>query len=358
MGTSTNKEQKIEVHINLNMDKNGGPSQKFIASANPNNPSTVINISGLNNVATEPTETSQTNLTNQSVRNNQNSVNTQNVRNSYNNENNQNDGNNGNNENNDVAAPMPFDSYQISSNNSSTNQQFDINVGGIADGIQKENNEKVFTNTCNGENIEINLGGNIRCGEKEIETFGKPTNGGNIDINLGENGRVEENKTETYGKPTNNGNIDINMGGNKRVGEDYKTPKETPDSKPKKTMNIGYLSKNNSDNNDDSDLGMSYNILFSDIKNIDESKELINKRVEEGYFPLFIQLDEEKPLFFFIKNYETVQSALEAYKEILNINDGNKEYTLYNKKTKALVPQHVPIKDLGLNYFSYISNDK
>jgi hypothetical protein len=269
MGTSTNKEQKIEVHVNINMDKKCGQPQKYTVSANSNNPSTVINISGLNNVATEPTETSQTNLTNQSVRNNQNSVNTQNVRNSYNNENNQNDGNNGNNENNDVAAPMPFDSYQISSNNSSTNQQFDINVGGIADGIQKENNEKVFTNTCNGENIEINLGGNIRCGEKEIETFGKPTNGGNIDINLGENGRVEENKTETYGKPTNNGNIDINMGGNKRVGEDYKTPKETPDSKPKKTMNIGYLSKNNSDNNDDSDLGMSYNILLSDIKNID-----------------------------------------------------------------------------------------
>ena len=348
MGTSTNKEQKIEVHINLNMDKNGGPSQKFIASANPNNPSTVINISGLNNVATEPTETSQTNLTNQSVINNQNSVNTQNVRNSHNNENNENK------ENNDVDAAMPIASYI----NSSINQPIDINVGGTDDETLKGNNEKYFTNTCKGGNIDINYGGNIRCGEKEIETCGKPNNGGNIDINFGGNRRAEENKTETYGKPTNNGNIDINMGGNKRVGEDYKTPKETPDSKPKKTMNIGYLSKNNSDNNDDSDLGMSYNILLSDIKNIEESKELINKRVEEGYFPLFIQLDEEKPLFFFIKNYETVQSALEAYKEILNINDGNKEYTLYNKKTKALVPQDVPIKDSSLKYFSFISNNK
>ena len=348
MGTSTNKEQKIEVHVNINMDKKCGQPQKYTVSANSNNPSTVININDLKNVATESTETSQTNLTNQSVINNQNSVNTQNVRNSHNNENNENK------ENNDVDAAMPIASYI----NSSINQPIDINVGGTDDETLKGNNEKYFTNTCKGGNIDINYGGNIRCGEKEIETFGKPTNGGNIDINLGENGRVEENKTETYGKPTNNGNIDINMGGNKRVGEDYKTPKETPDSKPKKTMNIGYLSKNNSDNNDDSDLGMSYNILFSDIKNIDESKELINKRVEEGYFPLFIQLDEEKPLFFFIKNYETVQSALEAYKEILNINDGNKEYTLYNKKTKKLVPQHVPIKDLGLNYFSYISNDK
>ena len=348
MGTSTNKEQKIEVHVNINMDKNGGPPQKYIASVNSNNPSTVININDLKNVATESTETSQTNLTNQSVINNQNSVNTQNVRNSHNNENNENK------ENNDVDAAMPIASYI----NSSINQPIDINVGGTDDETLKGNNEKYFTNTCKGGNIDINYGGNIRCGEKEIETCGKPNNGGNIDINFGGNRRAEENKTETYGKPTNNGNIDINMGGNKRVGEDYKTPKETPDSKPKKTMNIGYLSKNNSDNNDDSDLGMSYNILLSDIKNIEESKELINKRVEEGYFPLFIQLDEEKPLFFFIKNYETVQSALEAYKEILNINDGNKEYTLYNKKTKALVPQDVPIKDCSLKYFSFISNNK
>ena len=348
MGTSTNKEQKIEVHVNINMDKNGGQPQKYIASVNSNNPSTVINISDLNNVATESTETSQTNLTNQSVINNQNSVNTQNVRNSHNNENNENK------ENNDVDAAMPIASYI----NSSINQPIDINVGGTDDETLKGNNEKYFTNTCKGGNIDINYGGNIRCGEKEIETFGKPTNGGNIDINLGENGRVEENKTETYGKPTNNGNIDINMRGNRRCGEHYKTPKETPYSKPKNTMHIGYLSKNNSDNNDDSDLGMSYNILLSDIKNIEESKELINKRVEEGYFPLFIQLDEKKPLFFFIKNYETVQSALEAYKEILNINDGNKEYTLYNKKTKALVPQDVPIKDSSLKYFSFISNNK
>ena len=348
MGTSTNKEQKIEVHVNINMDKKCGQPQKYTVSANSNNPSTVININDLKNVATESTETSQTNLTNQSVINNQNSVNTQNVRNSHNNENNENK------ENNDVDAAMPIASYI----NSSINQPIDINVGGTDDETLKGNNEKYFTNTCKGGNIDINYGGNIRCGEKEIETCGKPNNGGNIDINFGGNRRAEENKTETYGKPTNNGNIDINIGGNRRVGEHYKTPKETPYSKPKNTMHIGYLSKNNSDNNDDSDLGMSYNILLSDIKNIEESKELINKRVEEGYFPLFIQLDEEKPLFLFIKNYETFQSVLEAYKEILNINDGNKEYTLYNKKTKALVPQDVPIKDSSLKYFSFISNNK
>ena len=158
--------------------------------------------------------------------------------------------------------------------------------------------------------------------------------------------------------PTNNKNIDINMGGNRRVGEDYKTPKETPYSKPKNTMNIDYISKNNLDNNDDSYLGISHNILLSDIKNFEESKELINKRVEEGYFPLFIQLDNEKPLFLFIKNYEKFQSVLEAYKKILNINDGYKEYTLYNKKTKKLIPQDVPIKDLSLKYFSFITNNK
>ena len=98
--------------------------------------------------------------------------------------------------------------------------------------------------------------------------------------------------------------------------------------------------------------------VFNNISDINAKKEMINKRVEEGYFPLFFQLDKEKPLFLFIKNYETMKVALEEYKNLKGINDGNKEYTLYNKETKKVIPQNVPIKDLGLKYFIYISNNK
>ena len=107
------------------------------------------------------------------------------------------------------------------------------------------------------------------------------------------------------------------------------------------------------DNNDSNEpLGFNGNLNI-----IDKNKAFINKKVEEGYFPLFFQLDKEKPLFMFIKNYETIQNLLEEYKNLKGINGNNKEYTLYNKKTKSVIAQDVPIKDLGISFFAYISNN-
>jgi hypothetical protein len=279
MGTSTNKEQKIEVHVNINMDKNGGPPQKYIASVKPNNPSAIINISDINSETTETTEISQNNPINQSVENSQNSVNNQNVNNSQNNQ---------NNVINDVSAPLPFDSYQKSSINSSTNQQFNINKDGA--GNQPVDKEKKYTNT-------------------------------------------------------NEGNIDKNIGGG--IREKNETPNEAPNSL--NTAKIGYGLDNNDSNEP---LGFNGNLNI-----IDKNKAFINKKVEEGYFPLFFELDKEKPLFMFIKNYETIQTLLEEYKNLKGINGNNKEYTLYNKKTKSVIAQDVPIKDLGIRFFAYISNN-
>ena len=326
MGTSSNKEQKIKVNVNINI--NGGKSQKYIASVNSNNPSAIINLSGINSEINETTETSQINPTNQSVINTQNSGNIQNVRNSQNSGNYQNNGNsennlnNGNIPNNDDPAPLS----QNSSIKSSTNQPININEGGIG---------------CN----------------KPYENDNNTTRG-NININEGGNSRVEVNVTETVGKPTR-GNININEGGNKRVEQEYKTPKETPYSKPINTTKVGYLSKNDLNNNDSDDpLEFSRTVFLTDIDidKINEKKDLINKLVEEGFFPLFMQLDKEKPLFLLMKNYVTVQNVVEEYKNLIGYNNKNKKYTLYNKKTKSVIPQDVPIKDLNLKYFTYISN--
>ena len=316
MGTSPNKEQKIEVHVNINMDKYGGKSQKYIASVNSNNPSAIINLSGINSEINETTETSQINPTNQSV------INTQNSGNYQNNGNSENNLNNGNKPNNDDPAPLS----QNSSIKSSTNQPININEGGIG---------------CN----------------KPYENDNNTTRG-NININEGGNSRVEVNVTETVGKPTR-GNININEGGNKRVEQEYKTPKETPYSKPINTTKVGYLSKNDLNNNDsDNPLEFSRTVFITDIDKdkINEKKDLIYKLVEEGFFPLFMQLDKEKPLFLLMKNYVTVQNVVEEYKNLIGYNNNNKKYTLYNKKTKSVIPQDVPIKDLNLNYFTYISN--
>ena len=279
MGTSSNKEQKIELHLIINLDKNRIPGQKYIASVKPNNPSAIINISDINSETTETTEISQNNPINQSVENSQNSVNNQNVNNSQNNQ---------NNVINDVSAPLPFDSYQKSSINSSTNQKFNINKGGA--GNQPVDKEKKYTNT-------------------------------------------------------NEGNIDKNIGGG--IREKNETPNEAPNSL--NTAKIGYGLDNN-----DSDEQVIFN---RNLNIIDKHKTFINKKVEEGYFPLFFQLDKEKPLFMFIKNYETIQTLLEEYKNLKGINGNNKEYTLYNKKTKSVIAQDVPIKDLGISFFAYISNN-
>ena len=279
MGTSSNKEQKIELHLIINLDKNRIPGQKYIASVKPNNPSAIINISDINSETTETTEISQNNPINQSVENSQNSVNNQNVNNSQNNQ---------NNVINDVSAPLPFDSYQKSSINSSTNQQFNINKDGA--GNQPVDKEKKYTNT-------------------------------------------------------NEGNIDKNIGGG--IREKNETPNEAPNSL--NTAKIGYGLDNNDSNEP---LGFNGNLNI-----IDKNKAFINKKVEEGYFPLFFQLDKEKPLFMFIKNYETIQNLLEEYKNLKGINGNNKEYTLYNKKTKSVIAQDVPIKDLGISFFVYISNN-
>ena len=279
MGTSSNKEQKIELHLIINLDKNRIPGQKYIASVKPNNPSAIINISDINSETTETTEISQNNPINQSVENSQNSVNNQNVNNSQNNQ---------NNVINDVSAPLPFDSYQKSSINSSTNQQFNINKDGA--GNQPVDKEKKYTNT-------------------------------------------------------NEGNIDKNIGGG--IREKNETPNEAPNSL--NTAKIGYGLDNNDSNEP---LGFNGNLNI-----IDKNKAFINKKVEEGYFPLFFQLDKEKPLFMFIKNYETIQTLLEEYKNLKGINGNNKEYTLYNKKTKSVIAQDVPIKDLGIRFFAYISNN-
>ena len=305
--------QQIDVNVHINVGVNGEQSKTIKASIDKNNPSAVIKISTLNSETTD----SETSQIRQNDRNSQTSQISQNDRISQisqinpNIKDSQNFENNGNNV--DPAPPMSMASSQQSSIKTSTNEQFNINHGGD-NRNQNENKTKNYT---------------------------KPTNG-NININEGGNRRVDENGTPNE---TTNGNININEGGNRRVDEN-----ETPYSKPRNTVDIGY---------GDDDLGLSRKIyVYDDTNVINTKKEMINKRVEEGYFPLFIQLDKEKPLFLFIKNNETMQNVLEEYKNLKDINDDNKEYTLYNKGTKEKIPQNVPIKDLGLKYFSFISNNK
>ena len=394
MGTSSNKEQKIEVHVHLNVDKNVGKSQEYTIPVNSKNPSTIININGSNSViATETTETSQISQNTGNIRDSQNNGNKGKIENIENNEINKN--------NDEPAPPMSqSSSLQFSNNNINNNNQLDNNADGdggkekgkkfINDGnttkgnidINRGGNRRVGEGyetygKPTGGNIDINRGGNRRVGEgyetygkptggnidvnrggnrrvgEGYETYGKPT-GGNIDINRGGNRRVGE-ENETYGKPTK-GNIDINRGGNRRVGEGYETPKETPYPD---TTKIGFEDNKDLGNSQSNDLELSrayYVAEKNTSKNLEDKKEMIDEKVKQGLFPLFMNLNENKPQFMWVKNTETIKDALEIYKSLIGLTNDNKEYSLYNTKTNEEIRQNIPIKDLGLNYFAIISN--
>ena len=122
---------------------------------------------------------------------------------------------------------------------------------------------------------------------------------------------------------------------------------------------MGYVDKKDLGNSQSSNLEFSrvFYAVENTNKNFEEKKEMINEKVKQGFFPLFMKLNENKPQFMFVKNIETKKSALEIYKSLMGLNNDNKEYTLYNQHNKKLLPQDVPIKDLNLKYFSFISNN-
>ena len=242
-------------------------------------------------------------------------------------------------------------------NSSNTNKgNIDINIGGDKK-IQEFNNS---SNTNKG-NIDINLGGN-----KKIEDFNKPsiTNKGNIDINLGGNKKIEDFNNPSI---TNKGNIDINLGGNKKI-EDFNNPSIT--NKGNIDINSNEIKKNDEifkkdidkqnyfDNND---LSMSNScILTYSFSNVDlkseEFKRVIDKKINEGYFPLFLKLDNRKPRFFFVKNQITLKTVLNNYLILNRISNTGKKYILYNKDKE--LDQDIPVIDLNIKKLGMIKNIK
>ena len=232
----------------------------------------------------------------------------------------------------------------------------DINIGGDKK-IQEFNNS---SNTNKGD-IDINIGG-----DKKIQELNNSsnTNKGNIDINLGGNKKIED-----FNKPsiTNKGNIDINLGGNKKI-EDFNNPSIT--NKGNIDINSNEIKKNDEifkkdidkqnyfDNND---LSMSnsciltYSFSNMDIKSVEFQNE-VKKKIKEGYFPLFLKLDNRKPKFFFVKNQITLKTVLNNYLILNRISNTGKKYILYNKDKE--LDQDIPVIDLNIKKLGMIKNIK
>ena len=235
--------------------------------------------------------------------------------------------------------------------------------------ITKGNNkdeEYITPSYAKPRNIDNNLGGNKEVGIDNTPSYATP---GNIDNNVGGNkregldntpsnkskGNIDNNvggnrRNEKYITPINKskGNIDNNLGGNKRVRQDQNPYLNN-------TPNI-YIYESN-----ENVLVISGNFIFNGSIDSKKAEELAKKRIAEGYFPLFMQLNENKILYFFAKTNQTIENILEKYKFITSIND-NKKYILYNKKEgkEEIIPQDKPLedleKDLGFKKFSFITN--
>ena len=393
MGTSSTK--KIDINVIVKLESNDVKFKTVRASIDSNNPSTTVNINSITNNETAQIKTNTEDNTNEpppptSLTNSSQTT--------FNNSN--------NNDQFDINAGGDGGTDK-GNQNVNERKNNNANIGNIINnprGNKKEDKYYKPPNITQG-NIDINSGGNIRKGEyyrtpdevqgnknnnsggnkKEPKYYKTPNEvQGNKNNNSGGNKKEDKyyktpnetqgiKKEDKYYKTPNEtqgnkkeykyyktpneaqGITNTNSGGNKKEAKYYKTPNETPYYKPINTANIGYLSKNDVNNNDSDELGFSRNIILTDMKSIDDSKELMIQKGKVGYFPIFMKLDEYKALFFFVFKYETLENVLKEYKDIVGIID-DKDYTLFNKNTNKVVPQDVSIEDLGINKFTYISN--
>ena len=224
-------------------------------------------------------------------------------------------------------------------------RNIDVNIGG-----NKSYNEGESTNTFNPRNIDVNIGGNKSYNEGEsINTF----NPRNIDVNIGGNKKYEDVKN-TNGF-TEKGNIDINSGGNKKQEEFTKNPYKKTDN-----IDINENGINQKNNYVCNDLSMSYNVLTLSALNINplspEFKFEIAKKINEGYFPLFIKIDKLKPVFFFVKNESTLKPAFYEYLKRFEMENDIDKYTLYNQD--EAIDLDIPVKYLNIKQMGVISNKK
>ena len=290
---------------------------------------------------------------------------------------------NDNNSNNNISINIQQNGNKITINNSinnkkeekSSNNNIDPNIGG---------DNKINTNQENKEksiegNIDINKGGENKIFETKKDNIPKTTNKGNINIFMGGNQRIketEENTKNVYDKPNQDYNIDNNNENNKRIynntgksicdlskeKNENNDKMENNDKKEKTTVSPSpdgntNNKDNNAPNSNEIKNNKLYDVLSTSLVNLDKElfKEEIAKKRDEGYFPLFLKIDNNQLKFFFIKFDSTLRCLIKTYKMMMGIDDLKKEYTLYNDKNEIL-DQDIEIKYLDITPLSIISN--
>ena len=277
--------------------------------------------------------------------------------------NNNNNINNINNIDNNISMRKEANDNNINnSNNNSKSNNDELNNFSIFD----KNNSSEF-NKNNDNNIDINIPKNKDINDnKNINDIKNKNNENNFlkeGVQANTNPGKEEKKEEKVKiHQTDEGkNIDNNLPNNKYEEKEILINNKTPVGENIDINQGSSYNKNNIEENKDNYLGINYSkgdlsLSQTFYQNKDESLGNSIQMMEKGFCSLFLKLNNNTPIFFHVKEEDTLKTLIQAYiqkfpetkKEIKN------DIKLYNNKRS--LDLNTPIKNLSLRPFCIITN--
>ena len=232
--------------------------------------------------------------------------------------------------------------------------------------LGKENEYNPFYGKNNLKNIN----------NEEKTNTNKPNNDNNIERN--NNDQMDNNADNLANRLNNDNNINKYNNNNKmndnannlRINNDnhidmYNKEQKDINENNNDNLNSGETIKNNDNNiehnNDEDKLSMSQSVLWASFRDLNinnqNDKQIFIKnfynKLEEGFFPLYAKIENEKSFFYYIKQERTLKSLLTAHLLKCGITFSGEEYSLYNDGNK--LDPDCPINEMNdLKIFSVI----
>ena len=218
--------------------------------------------------------------------------------------------------------------------------------------VNEEDKKQEITN---GINYDNNMGGQIQYLEENNKHLFTKT--GDYSNYLNKNKNINEKKYLNKQFTNTGKNIDNNISASKISNIEESKCIENPENNKNFFGNFRNVPYN------ENDLDLSQSILtnsFSDL-NLDDPKDRekfkieIHKKFDEGYFPIFLKLNNDKPKFFYLKFYSTLKHALKCYYLKYGFHTKfNENITLYNGGN--ILDQEAQIMNLNIPPLSLITN--
>ena len=278
--------------------------------------------------------------------------------------NNNNNINNINNIDNNISRKKEDNNSNININNSNNNSK--SNNGELNNfSIFDEKNSSEFNKGNN--NIDINIVKNKDINDNkninDIKNKNKENNFLKEGVQANTNPGKEEKKEEKVQiLQTDEGkNIDNNLPNNKYEEKEILINNKTPVGENIDINQGSSYNKNNIEENKDNYLGINYSkgdlsLSQTFYQNKEESLGDSIQMMEKGFYSLFLKLNNNTPIFFHVKEEDTLKTLIQAY--IQKLPETKKEIKddikLYNNKRS--LDLNTPIKKLNLLPFCIITN--